>query len=365
MQSMKVYLAAWPTAKNSATTIGDIGEAMKVYLATMNPERQGSSSINHVGEAMKVYLVASEGRNARNNHSLYSLAEGATHYPLRVLCSYYYFKGTPIDEALAESFPGQPIDLFFDSGAFSAWSQGNPVNLGEYAAWLHKYEQLFTVYANLDVIQNAEATWQNQQWLERDGLKPLPVFHVAEDWRYLDRYLERYPYIALGIGGQNPRALMPWLVQCFKRAKGRAVYHGFGIMAWEVLKAFPWYSIDSSSWGQGFRFGHVPLFDSQRGRFFKVQLGDHASCYAYVALLRSMGFDAADFADRSRNDRKKICALSVLSYIKAEQWLQQRWGPVSIPGRPEQQGFKLYFAETQEDFNDVRNVVPFLEQGEA
>jgi hypothetical protein len=187
------------------------------------------------------------------------------------------------------------------------------------------------------VIGSTEGTAQNQAILEQEhGLAPLPVFHVGEPWDVLEGLIDRYPYIALG--GMVPhlrytQRLMPWLVGCFKRAAGRAVFHGLGATNWTILKAFPWYSVDSSSWGQGFRYGQVPLFDAAHGRFVEAHLGDPKSCYAHATLFRQLGFDPADFADRARNDRAKICAVSALSYMHAEAWLRKRHGAVYIPRR--------------------------------
>lgn len=252
--------------------------------------------------------------------------------PWRVLLSWYYYQKADLDEVFSKYLVRPYPELFLDSGAFSAFMQGVTISLSDYAAWIKKYQHLITLYANLDVIKDAESTWRNQQRLEQEyGLSPLPVFHVSEPWDMLERYLATYPYIALGVAGTRSHVYMPWLVKCFKMAEGRAVYHGFGITTWEVLKAFPWYSVDSSSWGQGFRFGNVPVFDERQGKFIKVQLGDYQSCYAYAWLIRSYGFDPSDFAHRSRGYRQHICALSALSYMKAEHWLTKRWGEVSLP----------------------------------
>src|SRR5262252_3555390 len=100
----------------------------------------------------------------------------------------------------ARHFPPPYPEVMADSGAFSAMTQGVPIDLDDYARWLLRYRHLFRVYVNLDVIRNAAATWENQLRLqEQYGLEPLPVFHVAEDWHWFDRYLARFPYIGLGV----------------------------------------------------------------------------------------------------------------------------------------------------------------------
>lgn len=255
---------------------------------------------------------------------------------LRILLSYWYYKDSDLDVLFAKYFNRPYPEVFADSGAFSADSQGGHVDLLEYARWLKRWGHLFSTYANLDVIGDPERTAENQGRLEAVGLAPLPVFHTGSDWSHLEELAERYPYIALGGMVPHmrfPKRIMPWLVQAFKIAQGRAVFHGFGATSWEIVSALPWYSVDSSSWGQGYRYGQVPVFDPRRGRFVKLQLGSAQDWYRHAALVRDLGFDPADFADRARNDRSKICAISALSYMMAEQWLRRRHGEVHIPGR--------------------------------
>lgn len=252
---------------------------------------------------------------------------------LRILLSYHYYKEQNLDDLFAKHFAPPYPEVFLDSGAYSAESQGASIDIGAYGAFIHRYRHLLTTYANLDVIRNADATQANQDVLEGLGLHPLPVFHFGSHFSHLERLIERYPYIALGglvgkIGGAKP-----WLVRCFKLSGGRSVFHGFGVTTWEVIRDFRWYSVDSSSWTQGLRFGTVPIFDERRGTFVKARLGVGAEWAKHAAVVRSLGFDPHDFADRRRNDRFKVCAISALSYMLAERWLRQRHGPVIMPTR--------------------------------
>jgi hypothetical protein len=270
---------------------------------------------------------------------------------LRILISYWYYKDTDIDALVQKYFPDNPPEIFADSGAFSAMTQGGKVNLREYAQWLKKWKHHFSTYANLDVIKDPIHTWENQLKLEDLDLSPLPVFHVLEDWEYLERYIENYSYIALGVAGmqQRKKAIMGWITQCFKRAGDTCVFHGFGLTSLEVIKTFPWYSVDSSSWGAGFRFGIVPLFHD--GKLLKAKLGS-TDWFKYSSIVRSYGFDPMDFADRKKNDRKKICALSALSYMHLEKYLQQRHGIITIPGQED--GCKVHLVAAQSNGDDQR-----------
>ena len=261
------------------------------------------------------------------------------HLQPRILLSYWYYKNVDLDALFAKYFSKPYPDVFADSGAFSAQSQGVSITCREYADWVKRWQHLFSVYANLDVIGNTEATWNNQCRLEGMDLAPLPVFHTGSDWAELERLIDLYPYIALG--GMVPYMrytdkIMPFLIKAFRMAEGKTVFHGFGATSWVVLKSLPWYSVDSSSWGQGFRYGQIPLFDEKRGRFVNADLGNRVHWKKHSKLVRSLGFNPLDFADRSRNDRAKICAISALSFMKAERWLRKRHGEIQIPRREDE-----------------------------
>jgi len=316
---------------------------MRLYLAMSFPD--GLGGVGLTVDSMNLYLAERDCQH----HSWAKNGADEHGFRLRILLSYHYYKDTDLDALFTKHFTEPYPDVFVDSGGFSAMTQGVTIDINQYAAWVKRYRHLINTYANLDDITSAENTLNNQHTLEDMGLQPLPVFHVKEDWKVLEQYIEKYPYIALG--GMVPymrytKRIMPWIIKAFKLAGDKAVFHGFGATSWEVIKNLPWYSVDSSSWGAGFRYGQVPLFDGHKGRFFTVQLGNRAECGKYAYLIRELGFDPADFWDRSRNDRSKICAISALSYIKAEQWLRNRWGEVKIQNSERvSEGLRLHLSD--------------------
>lgn len=246
----------------------------------------------------------------------------STDVRLRVLLSYHYY--SKVD--LATEVPGG-VPVMADSGAFSAAMLGASIDLDNYANWLKGWKDRIEVYANLDVIGDAKKTLANQKRLEDKGLRPLPVFHVNESWDYLEYYLENYDYVALG--GLVPYAgrlnsIMPWLIKAFKMLPKGKGYHGFGVTGWTILRSFPWASVDSSSFGSGYRYGRVTLFSPVEGKIVTAALGDAQSCYRYKNLFRFHGFDWRDFVQRERNDRKKMMLASAVGYLRAEEWLRKR-----------------------------------------
>jgi hypothetical protein len=310
---------------------------MKLYLADTSTNLDVALAEEGMRD-MKIYLA--DGSLGMNNH--HAAHEGCRERGgiTKILLSYHYFKKHDLHKVFEKHFTRPYPELFLDSGAFSAFTQGEKINIKEYCAYIRKYKELITTYSNLDVIGSAQGTLDNQKMIEAEGLRPLPVFHTGEDWKYLDEYIDRYSYVALGgmvpyLGPAKRRTLITWLLQCFKKAHKKSVYHGFGCTAWEIIKAFPWYSVDSSSWGTGFRYGKISLFDSKQGKFVDAQLGNHHSCYRSASLFRELGFDPSDFADRAQNSRKKNCAVAAVSYLNAERWAEKRHGVITIPERNE------------------------------
>ena len=310
-------------------------ESMRLYGVLGYATRMETMSVPQKSEAQDKVMKLHLAERDPQHHAWPKRGVDRSNLKLRILLSYWYYKDVDLDALFAKYFTEPYPDVFADSGGFSAHTQGVAIDWQEYAAWLKRWRHLFTAYANLDVIGNHAATMANQRRLESVGLQPLPVFHVGSDYADLKKLVGEYQYIALG--GLVPYMryrdkVMPHLIRCFRIAKDKAVFHGFGVTSWEVLKALPWYSVDSSSWGQGFRYGDVPVFDSERGRFVKLGLGNRAAWRRHGRLVRRLGFEPLDFADRNRNDRAKICAISALSYMLAEQWLRQRHGEIRIPG---------------------------------
>jgi hypothetical protein len=166
------------------------------------------------------------------------------------------------------------VDLFLDSGAFSAWSQGVEIDIQEYIAFIKKNKNFINVYANLDAIGDPEKTLQNQKIMEKAGLTPIPCYHYGEDIKYFQMYIKKYSYVALG--GMVPissRDLAPWLTNlfcnyiCDESGMPKVKIHGFGMTSLSLMLRFPWYSVDSTSWVMTGRMGGVLIPKKINGKY--------------------------------------------------------------------------------------------------
>lgn len=144
-----------------------------------------------------------------------------------------------------------------------------------YAAYILEHKDQLEVYTNLDIVNNAEATWENQKWFEARGLKPLPVWHFGSDIRWLKHYL-RNGYDYIGIGGLVPNpytTLRPALDEIFTRyltdTNGMPLVriHGFAATSIPLMCRYPWYSVDSASWIKYAAFGGIMVPVSVHGKY--------------------------------------------------------------------------------------------------
>ncbi len=193
----------------------------------------------------------------------------------------FYFVGsifnTPADQFIKRrlfSYWSKPLndarrctangdELFLDSGAFSAFTNGVEIDIERYAEFIHASDGIWDHVANLDCIPGngvtptsaAEKSYRNLRYLESLGCKVVPCFHAGEPYRYLERYIERYDYIALGGMVKGRRDLLQnWLDWCWlnylthEDGRPRVKVHGFGLSSYWAATRYPWYSLDSTSW---------------------------------------------------------------------------------------------------------------------
>lgn len=156
------------------------------------------------------------------------------------------------------------MKLFADSGAYSAWTNNINIDLQEYIDFIQLHKNQLETYACLDDITDPDKTWANQKEMERQGLNPLPVYHVTEDEKFLKKAM-CYDYFAVGgmsLKGSTTRTNRfddIFSKVCTKENNYFPTHkiHGFGLASPNLLIKYPWYSADSSSWVQYGRYGII------------------------------------------------------------------------------------------------------------
>lgn len=178
------------------------------------------------------------------------------------LDSYHYLG----NQTLVDRIRDAGLRVFLDSGAFSAFTLGKPVDIQQYCQFIKDNRDILEVYSVLDAIGDADQSWRNQRTMEAAGLQPLPCFHYGEPLEVLEYYAANYPYITLG--GMVPISnaqLLHWLDHIWAEyltdtaGRPKVRVHGFGLTSKALMERYPWYSVDSSSWVQIASLGGIYL----------------------------------------------------------------------------------------------------------
>ena len=172
------------------------------------------------------------------------------------------------------------MNLFLDSGAFSAWTRKESISVEEYGEFALEHLEHVDLIANLDVIpgefgrkgtqeeleQSARQGYENYWKLIDMGIPPeklIHIFHQDEDFSWLERMVDEMEII--GISPANDRTVpqkCKWLDTCMNYvidSDGWPIVklHAFGLTSIPLVREYPWYSIDSTSWLYMARYGAV------------------------------------------------------------------------------------------------------------
>lgn len=159
-------------------------------------------------------------------------------------------------------------------GDFSYYdlSKGSPFReyCESYAAFVKHFQKDLELFANIDAIGSPEVTWEIQRFFEEEhGLRLVPVVHHGTHLKWIDRYLE-HKYDIIGLGGYARKIgrseLVRWTDEVFLRlcpASNKYMplvrTHGFAVTAWEYMRRYPWWSVDSTSWVKYSAYGWICL----------------------------------------------------------------------------------------------------------
>lgn len=246
--------------------------------------------------------------------------------PVDILCSFHYF--SDIDMGQIKSWGTRIIG---DSGAFSAMSTGKPIEREEFHAWAARWDDALLWVAALDVIGDAEASYQNWQAARRDGLELVPTIHYGEGTAQLDKFAEEGATL-IGLGGMVPYSLekdrlMRWCLMMHRHARDhhpQVRFHGWGISHPYLVDNLPWWSTDSSGFSSAFRFGTLRLWCPRRGRFFGVDLNGRDLARHARLLREHYNIDWKLIAESLPENRRELGRVVIRAVQMYADWLQRR-----------------------------------------
>lgn len=182
-----------------------------------------------------------------------------------ILESFYY-----MDEDMEKAIPTFK-DFLLDSGAFTFFS-GKHSNVDwddyvdRYADFINRNNIKHFFELDIDSIVGYDKVIKIRERLEkRTSKQSIPVFHLSRGIAEYKNLCNNYKYIAIGCSGkhdsrwtrEHPDKLKKLVL--YAKCKGVDV-HGLGFTSLVGLKQIPFYSVDSTSWVAGNRFGCIYKF---------------------------------------------------------------------------------------------------------
>lgn len=157
-------------------------------------------------------------------------------------------------------------------GAYKSDAFTNYTN--DYIHFLKENKSIFDVYVVNDAIYDPEVTYGNYCYMKyTHGLNPMPVYHFAEDIKWFKLYMKETDYIGIsGLGqGISKNDYIEWADEVFEllcdneqRIPTHKI-HGFALTSVNLMKRYPYFSVDSSSWVQYSKYGMILLPKTKNG----------------------------------------------------------------------------------------------------
>lgn len=211
---------------------------------------------------MKILFAGSES----NESSSLMQRMGAKH----LLLSYYYLRKKKDPTKVLDSLRKSASFMFLDSGAHTFFHEaGISVVHGEkkqkteetpdqyireYIEWLKQYGNYFDGYAELDIDQivgHEKILEWHAMWKESKLPNVVYVYHPTQPISYWEKICAENKYV--GIQGNLPLPRYNSYFSIAKRYKTKV--HGFAMTKTDPMMKLPFFSVDSTSWQAGERFG--------------------------------------------------------------------------------------------------------------
>lgn len=280
---------------------------------------------------MQVYLAAYE-----TQYSTYRV-------PIRkeqnIFCTYYYKDKT---EATLRDMKaiGHKGMITIDSGAHSFFAQlgMSAVNHGnvsgkiqdpyeyfeEYFNWVMEWKDYFTYFVDLD-IQDIVGLDTVRKWRQRFidagvGHKMITVWHTVDGWKNFERQVAESVSNYVGVEGlRSGKEMLPYNKFIKYAYTHDCKVHGFAFTKPGLLHKFPFYSVDSSSWTYGIRFGAIYVWE--KNKLLTINTGSDKHLFA------KYGIDPNVFHSTVRNEdscRQKLM-YSANAYWEMQEYFTKLW----------------------------------------
>jgi len=282
------------------------------------------------------------------------------------LMSYHYVEGKDLRSKLSGM---SDVKLFIDSGAHTYQQDPKYADMTieywenrikEYLVWAENNKDYLFCIVNFDfehMIDGETVDRWNRQYFEPFMLKhEIPVCFVCHEGyskMSFEDYCRRYPYV-----GFSPVNSEWGKFEEFEKAlriaeKHNCLIHGFGMTQTSILPKLPFYSVDSTSWKTGLRYGLFNVWTGKKVRSFKKE--EWLRAEKYISQYKDVDIDMDKL---QAYDEEEVIVSSVYAYQKAEEYIRECLKPLTYWHKPQ--------IENKDSLDDVEfPSVEWIESPEA
>ena len=209
--------------------------------------------------------------------------------------------------------------FMLDSGAFTSFNSGKPIQIDDYCRFLDGLPVKPWRYYALDVIGDHDGTLKNYETMLARGYDPIPVVTYGQDLSVVEYYYSKTDFIAYGgLVGRSTAEKAVGVNQFQKVVNGRKS-HLLGFTSMPYIKHFQPYSCDSSSWEGGARFGNANIY-AGNGKMIKARKADFSNrpSKKIIDACITLKIDPS----RAKREEEWKGRKSFLRHVSAASWVK-------------------------------------------
>lgn len=201
--------------------------------------------------------------------TMYAYFPEIDYEPIYSLSTFYHLRNKSIipDYCYHDNF-------LLDSGAFTFFG-GKKVDWNQYVVeyidFINKCDSKLFFELDIDSIVGIERVEEiRKKIMLETGKKPIPVWHPSRGIDYYKRMIDEFDYISLSLSGKytsawvtKPEAddVIHKLIELANQNDCKV--HGLGFTKLKKMDKFKFYSVDSTSWIMGMKFGNIQYFNGK------------------------------------------------------------------------------------------------------
>lgn len=248
------------------------------------------------------------------------------------LMSYEYLKGK--GNFVLKKY--KDVHIFIDSGAFTyqqdpkyleytveQWEE----QIEQYLKWVEKHKDNIFAFADLDLQYLPNVGYEKvyewrkkyfEPFMLRTGVPCCFIYH-DDGLDYWDYMCKRYPYVGMSMAVDSSKGDAE-IREMFRIAeKHGALIQGMATTDTKMLTEFPFYTVDSTTWNVGLKYGEISVWDKTRMK--RIKKTDFETKAFPVIAQYDIKFD---FDLIREEDKTEMVRVNAYAFVAAQKYVNER-----------------------------------------